>query len=118
MGESRTSRGEQWHTGWLAVFVLCPSYFVTCMDAQDAIELSRDAMTIAMLVSAPVLLAGMLVGLIIGLLQALTQIQEQTVAFVPKLVVMVLVLALTMPWLTTMMVQYSQDLIAAIPENL
>jgi flagellar biosynthetic protein FliQ len=88
------------------------------MDPQDAIELARDAMLIAMLVSAPVLIAGMLVGLIIGLLQALTQIQEQTVAFVPKLVVMVLVLALTMPWLITMMVQYSQELITSIPENL
>jgi flagellar biosynthetic protein FliQ len=65
-----------------------------------------------------VLLAGMLVGLVIGLLQALTQIQEQTIAFVPKLIVMVLVLALAMPWLITMMVQYSQDLITAIPTNL
>jgi flagellar biosynthesis protein FliQ len=88
------------------------------MDAQVAIELARDAMYVAMLVSAPVLLAGMLVGLIIGLLQALTQIQEQTVAFVPKLVAMVLVLALTMPWLLTMMVQYSHELITSIPENL
>ena len=57
-------------------------------------------------------------GLIIGLLQVLTQIQEQTVAFVPKLLVMVLVLSLTLPWLITQMVQYSQDLITAIPENL
>ena len=63
------------------------------MDPQDAIELAREAMVMAMLISAPVLVAGMLVGLIIGLLQALTQIQEQTVAFVPKLLVMVLVLA-------------------------
>jgi flagellar biosynthetic protein FliQ len=88
------------------------------MDAQDAIELARDAMLVAMQVSAPVLLTGMVVGLVIGLLQALTQIQEQTIAFVPKLVVMVLVLALAMPWLITMMVQYSHDLITAIPANL
>lgn len=88
------------------------------MDAQDAIELAREAMVITLLISSPVLLAGMLVGLIIGLLQALTQIQEQTVAFVPKLVVMVLVLSLTLPWLITQMVQYSQDLFASIPENL
>ena len=54
------------------------------MDPQDAVDLGREALMIAMLVSAPVLVAGMVVGLVIGLLQALTQIQEQTVAFVPE----------------------------------
>jgi len=53
--------------------------------------------------------------LLIGLLQALTQIQEQTVAFVPKLIAMVLVLSLALPWLIARMVQYSTDLIAGIP---
>jgi flagellar biosynthetic protein FliQ len=51
---------------------------------QEAVDLSREALMIAMLVSAPVLVAGMVVCLVIGLLHALTQIQEQTVAFVPK----------------------------------
>jgi flagellar biosynthetic protein FliQ len=68
-----------------------------------------------LLIGAPVLLAGMAVGLLIGLLQALTQIQEQTVAFVPKLIAMVLVLSLALPWLIARMVQYSSDLIAGIP---
>ena len=61
---------------------------------------------------------GMLVGLFIGLLQALTQIQEQTVAFVPKLVAMVLILSLTLPWLISQMVEYTQQLFAGIPEML
>jgi flagellar biosynthetic protein FliQ len=69
----------------------------------------------SLLISAPVLLAGMAVGLVIGLLQAVTQIQEQTVAFVPKLVIMVLVLCFTLPWLVGQMVQYTTDLIAGIP---
>ena len=60
------------------------------MHPQDAVDLGREALVIATLIAAPVLLAGMLVGLLIGLLQALTQIQEQTVAFVPKLIAMVL----------------------------
>ena len=59
------------------------------MQPQDAIDLGREALVVATLIAAPVLLAGMLVGLIIGLLQALTQVQEQTVAFVPKLIAMV-----------------------------
>jgi flagellar biosynthesis protein FliQ len=85
------------------------------MDPQTAIDLGREAIWITLLVGAPVLLAGLLVGLIIGLLQALTQIQEQTVVFVPKLVAMILVISLTLPWLIMQMVQYSTDLISGIP---
>ena len=88
------------------------------MDAQDAIELGREAVMMTLLIAAPVLLVGMVVGLLVGLIQALTQIQEQTVAFVPKLVVMVLVLTLTMPWLLDQMTQYTTELIEQIPENL
>ena len=88
------------------------------MDPQDAIDLGREAIMITLLIGSPVLVAGMLVGLVIGLFQALTQIQEQTVAFVPKLLAMVLVLSLTLPWLLTQMVQYSHDLISSIPERL
>ena len=75
-------------------------------------------MRMTLLIGAPVLLAGMAVGLIVGLMQAVTQIQEQTVSFVPKLVVMVLVLSLTLPWLINQMVQYSHDLIVNIPATL
>lgn len=88
------------------------------MNPQDAIDLGRDAVNITLLIGSPVLLAGMLVGLLIGLLQAITQIQEQTVSFVPKLVAMVLILSLTMPWLLHRMVQYSHDLIVNIPNTL
>jgi len=88
------------------------------MDPQDAIDLGRDAIMITLLVGSPVLVAGMIVGLVIGLFQALTQIQEQTVAFVPKLLAMVLVLSLTLPWLLTQMIQYSHDLIVSIPDRL
>jgi len=88
------------------------------MDAQDAIDLGREAVWTTMLVGSPVLLAGLLIGLVVGLLQAMTQIQEATVSFVPKLVGMVLVLSLALPWLISQMVQYSSDLITAIPGRL
>ena len=88
------------------------------MEPQDAIDLGRQAIWTALLVGSPVLLAGMVVGLLIGLLQALTQIQEQTVAFVPKILAMVLVLSLTLPWLIARMVQYSSELISGIPDKL
>lgn len=88
------------------------------MEPQEAIDLGRQAVNTMLMIGAPVLLAGLAVGLVVGLLQAITQIQEQTVSFVPKLVVMVLVLSLTLPWLINHMVQYSHDVIANIPQTL
>lgn len=88
------------------------------MDEQTAIELGRDAIMITLLVASPVLIAGMVVGLVIGLLQALTQIQEQTVAFVPKIVAMILALSIILPWAISQMVEYTHNLITNIPETI
>ena len=88
------------------------------MDAQDAVYIGREAIQMTLLIGSPVLLAGLAVGLIVGLMQAVTQIQEQTVSFVPKLVAMVLMLSLMLPWLINQMVQYSHDLITNIPSTL
>lgn len=86
------------------------------MDAQAAIDLGREAIMITLLISAPVLLAGMAVGLVVGLLQALTQIQEQTIAFVPKIVAMTLALSVALPWLLAQMLEYSRHLFTMVPE--
>ncbi|MEX0711131.1 MAG: flagellar biosynthesis protein FliQ [Pirellulales bacterium] len=88
------------------------------MDPQDAVDLAREAILVALLIGSPVLLAGLLVGLAVGLLQALTQVQEQTVSFVPKLVAMVLVLSFTLPWLLGRFVDYVRELFLHIPETL
>ncbi|HEX3726807.1 MAG TPA: flagellar biosynthesis protein FliQ [Pirellulales bacterium] len=88
------------------------------MNPQDAIDLGREAVNIALVLGAPVVLVGLAVGLAVALLQAVTQVQEQTVSFVPKLVAMMLVLSLSLPWLVHQTVQYSHDLIANIPNTL
>lgn len=88
------------------------------MDSQTAIDLGRQALTMAILIGAPVLLVGALMGLLIGLAQALTQIQDQTISFVPKIVMMMLVLVLCLPWIIEQMVAYSQDLIVNIPRTI
>ncbi len=88
------------------------------MEPETVIDLGRQAIWISLLVSSPILVAGMVVGLAIGLLQALTQIQEQTVAFVPKLVAMMLVLSLTMPWILMRLLEYSTEVIQSIPGTL
>jgi len=88
------------------------------MSPETAVDLGRQALFVTTLVAAPVLVSGVVVGLGIGLIQALTQIQEQTVAFVPKLLAMVLALAITLPWVLTRMLEYSRDLFEGIPDNL
>ena len=88
------------------------------MDVQDAVDLGRNAVIVTLVLSAPALAVGMIVGLAVGLLQALTQVQEQTVAFVPKLVAMFLTVALLLPWLLTQMSDYWVELLTNIPANL
>ncbi len=85
------------------------------MDPQEAVDLGREALWTMLLIGSPVLVAGMIVGIVVSLFQALTQIQEQTVVFVPKLIVMLLVLSVSLPWLIAQMVQYTGNLISGIP---
>jgi len=84
------------------------------MDTQAAVDLFRTAIWVGFLISAPVLLAGMAVGLVLGLLQAVTQIQEQSLVFVPKVAVMVIVFLLTLPWMLVQMIEYSQELLKSM----
>ena len=88
------------------------------MEPQTAIDLAREALWTTLIIGAPVLVAGLIVGLVIGLIQALTQIQEQTVSFVPKMIAMLLVLSVSLPWLIAHMMQYTSNLIANIPGRL
>lgn len=88
------------------------------MQPENAVDLCREAILVTLLISSPVLAAGLVVGLILGLLQALTQIQEQSITFVPKLVAMVLTLSLTLPWVITQLLEYTQTLIGNMPQNL
>lgn len=88
------------------------------MDAQDAIDLGRQALWTMAIIGSPVLVAGMIVGLVISLFQALTQIHEQSVVFVPKIIAMLVVLTISLPWLIAQLMQYTQDLIGGIPGTL
>ena len=75
----------------------------------------REGLVLVLLLSAPPLIASMVVGFVIGLLQAATQIQDQTLAFVPKLVVVMGVLAAMGPVLGASLVRFTQALFLAIP---
>jgi flagellar biosynthetic protein FliQ len=75
----------------------------------------REGLVLVLLVSAPPLLASLVVGLFVGVLQAATQIQDQTLAFVPKLIVVVAVLVAMGPLLGAQLLRFTQALLMAIP---
>jgi flagellar biosynthetic protein FliQ len=78
------------------------------MDAATAIDLCRNTLLAAVVIAAPMLIVGMAAGLLVGLMQALTQIQDQTVAFVPKILAMAAVLVACLPWLVVRMVDFTR----------
>jgi flagellar biosynthetic protein FliQ len=85
------------------------------MDSTLVIELVFQALRMALVLSGPILLALLIVGLVIGILQAATQLNETTVAFVPKIVVMVLVILLAGPPLLALFSDYLREIILRIP---
>ena len=68
------------------------------MTPETVVEIGQYAMRTVLFVAGPMLAAGMIVGLIISIFQAATQINEMTLAFVPKIVAVFMVLVLSLPW--------------------
>lgn len=80
------------------------------MTPNEIIDICREAIWVLIVVAGPVMLASLTVGLIISLFQALTQIQEQTLTFVPKILTMLLMLGLTMPYMVRHLTDFSNKL--------
>jgi len=85
------------------------------MTPATVMEIGRGAMEVALMVAAPMFLAALVTGLLISIFQAATQINEATLSFVPKLVVMFLTLLLAGPWMITMLTDYIRRLFESIP---
>ncbi|HOG03482.1 MAG: flagellar biosynthesis protein FliQ [Candidatus Accumulibacter sp.] len=85
------------------------------MTPEIVMDIGRQAVEMTLLLSAPLLLAALVIGLIVSVFQAATQINEQTLAFIPKLVGMFLVLLLAGPWMLQLMVEYVRRLFESIP---
>lgn len=80
------------------------------MTSEQAIDIGRQAMMVMLMVSAPILLIGMVVGLVVSILQAVTQVQEQTLSFVPKIIVMALAVGLFLPWIIVKLLEFSREM--------
>ena len=85
------------------------------MDADTVVTVGRQAMEVIMLLAAPILLSSLLVGLVIAMFQAATQINEMTLSFVPKLIVVALVMMAFGPWMLRQIVGFTQRLVENVP---
>ena len=86
------------------------------MTAAIVIDIGRQALYTVLLVIAPVLGLGLLTGLFVAILQATTQIQEQTLAFVPKIFAVLIAIGIFGPWMMTTVIDFVTNLFENIPE--
>jgi len=85
------------------------------MTPESVLNIVEQALEIGILVSAPLLGAALVTGLIVSLFQAATQINETTLSFIPKLLMLVLMLIVAGPWMINLMVDYMNRLFTSIP---
>lgn len=85
------------------------------MSGDLAIQVGRDALAMVMLVSAPMLGLGLLVGILVSVFQATTQIQEQTLAFIPKIIAVFVAILIFGPWMLSLMVGYTREIFINLP---
>ncbi len=84
------------------------------MNAADAVDLAHETIIVALKLGAPVMLLALAVGLVISFLQALTQIQEMTLTFVPKMIVILLSLLVLLPFMLTTLTNFTESLVGRI----
>ncbi len=85
------------------------------MSGDLVIQLAQQALWIVLIVSAPMLGLGLIVGLLVSVFQATTSIQEQTLAFIPKIVAVFVAILIFGPWMLQIMVEYMTNLLVNLP---
>lgn len=80
------------------------------MTAETVIKVAEEAIKVILLTSGPLLLVALVTGLLVSIFQATTQIQEQTLAFVPKIIAVLIALIIFGPWMLTKMTSYAKDI--------
>jgi flagellar biosynthetic protein FliQ len=86
------------------------------MENEFVLEVVNQAIKITLMLSAPMLIAALVVGVLVSIFQAVTQINEQTLSFIPKILVIIATLVIFSPWMMETIVTYTQELFTSIPE--
>jgi flagellar biosynthetic protein FliQ len=85
------------------------------MTPEIVMDLAHKTLLVTSLIAAPLLLIALIAGLVIGMLQAATQINESTLSFIPKLLLLVLTLFAAGPWILKVLIEFTRELYASIP---
>jgi flagellar biosynthetic protein FliQ len=85
------------------------------MTPQMVVAIGREALTVMLLVAAPMLTFGLVVGLIISIFQAVTQINEMTLTFVPKILAVAVALLIFLPWMINLLTDFGRHMFNMIP---
>lgn len=88
------------------------------MTPESVVTIGQHALTVMLLLAAPLLLTSLVVGLIVSVLQAATQINEMTLSFIPKMLAMIAMLVIAGPWMITFFVDYLRRLYESIPGSI
>lgn len=85
------------------------------MSGDLVIQMAQEALRMVLIISAPMLGLGLLVGLAVSVFQATTSIQEQTLAFIPKIVAVFVAILIFGPWMLKLMVEYVTNVLVNLP---
>ncbi|MBQ1918647.1 flagellar biosynthesis protein FliQ [Schwartzia succinivorans] len=85
------------------------------MSGDVVVQIGQQALMVVLMVSAPMLGLGLLVGLCVSVFQATTSIQEQTLAFIPKIIAVFVAILIFGPWMLRIMVEYVMNMFVNIP---
>jgi flagellar biosynthetic protein FliQ len=85
------------------------------MTPENVMELAHRTLLVTTMIAAPLLLIALIAGLVIGMFQAATQINESTLSFIPKLLLLVLTLFVAGPWILRVLTDFTRDLYTSIP---
>lgn len=79
-------------------------------------EITNQAIKVTLMVASPMLLGALIMGILVSLFQAVTQINEQTLSFIPKILVIVGAMVIFAPWMSETLTNFTQELILSIPQ--
>ena len=85
------------------------------MTPESVMTMGRQAMEVTLLLAAPMLATALIIGLVVSIFQAATQINEQTLAFIPKLVGVFLAMIIAGPWMLSIIMDYMHNMLTGIP---
>jgi len=86
------------------------------MTPDSVMQLGEQALQVTVMLAAPILLSALAIGLLVAMFQAATQINEQTLSFVPKLLITVVVLSIAGPWMLRLIISFTRQTYLSIPD--